>query len=203
MKRTISDLTLILWVCLVILSGCSTQNDHLVHFRSKDPFHPRAGSELLQELKKNLPPDVTPDQFFFNQRKDEMRGSILVDGKNAKEAVMTALRDSPTLALVSTEKASGGGTFMVCFSSCEPFKPSDEAQLLAELKRNLNSQIIPKVLMVRKDCDRMVAWVLVKGNLDKAAVKFAVRQNSNLSLLQVEHWNLATRIASWGRLGEG
>jgi len=192
MKYTVYSVVILL---LAILSGCA-HNKYLVHFRSKEPFRPQVGSELIVEVKRNLPSDVTPEQFFFNKREDEMRGTVLVDGENAKEAVQMAIRTNPMLACGITEKADAGGNFMVCFASCVPFNPSDEDELIAELKQSLNSTIHPKLVRSRKSSDGMVAWVIVKGNLGKTAVKFAIRQSPNLSLLQVERWSLGS-LGSW------
>ena len=74
MKYTVYSVVILL---LAILSGCA-HNKYLVHFRSKEPFRPQVGSELIVEVKRNLPSDVTPEQFFFNKREDEMRGTVLV-----------------------------------------------------------------------------------------------------------------------------
>jgi len=196
MKRALHYLKWALCVWLAILSGCA-HNNYLVHFRSKERFRPQVGSELIMELKKSLPSHVTLEQFFFNKREDEMRGTVVVEGENAREAVQMAIRANSMLAGVITEKAGAGGKFVVCFSSCLPFDPSDEDELFAKLKQRLNSSICPKLVKSRRSSDGMVAWVIVNGNLGKTAVKFAVRQNPNLSLLQVERCNFATRVGLW------
>ena len=181
-------------MCIVLLSGCSMHNKYLVHFRSKEPFYPQDGSELILELRNSLPSDVTPKQFYFNKRKDGMGGAVLVDGENAKEAVKMAIRTNSMLAGGLTEKACAGGKFIIWFSSCLPFNPSDEDELLTELKQHLDSSIHPKLIKSEKSSDSMSAWVIVKGNLGKTAVKSAVGQNPNLSpALQVESWNLTMR----------
>ena len=200
MKTNAAVAILCMWVSIALSTGCAHGTDYLVHFRSQTSFRPRDGSELIAELQKSLPPEIVIQHFFFNHRKEEMRGSVMVAGRRGKGAVLEALRTNPRLRPVITEKAHSGGKSLICFSSSETFKPSDEAQLLKEFKSNLPSVIEPDVLMTRRKGDRIVSWVLVQGNLGRAAAKFAVRQNPNLSLLQVEDWSFPLRFGFWRRM---
>jgi hypothetical protein len=46
--------------------------------------------------------------------------------------------------------------------------------------------IEPTIVRCRRKEDRMTLWIVVQGNFAKEATKFAVYQNPNLKLLQVE-----------------
>lgn len=179
--------------CFVLMTGCASQR-HLVHFRTNETFNPDSGAAMLDELNQGLVTDVVSKNFFFNQRKTEWRGTVLVQNVEAMEVLVAALQANLKLGVVLTEKADAGGKTVVCFSSCAPFEPEHKEQLLAELKGGLHF-CSPQVIKTRKKNDGMVAWVVVKGNLGKAETKFAIRQNPNLTLLQVERWNLATQFA--------
>jgi len=176
----------------VLVSGCATETGYVVHFQSQDPFHPDDPNELLVELTTGLPAGFEIQHFLYQQKPDEMRGIVLVRGSQARDLVRNTIRASPRLRLagVGAEKAHTGGKFLICFTSQPPFAPAGEDDVLAQLQRSLPSDLKPAILRSKHADGRIVLWVSVKGNFGKEAVKFAIRRNPNLKLLQVENMPL-------------
>lgn len=85
------------------------------------------------------------------------------------------------------EEVHWAGESLICFSSKPPFAPDNEDQLLAELERGLPPDIKPVTVRSKDNNGRLTLWVLVKGNFGREMVKFALRQNPHLMLLQVEN----------------
>jgi len=164
----------------------------MVHYRSVLPFHPEDPNALLAELAGSLPSDVPVHYFLYHRRPDEMRGTVLVSGGQARDVVESAVRRNPRLALTGpgTEQVHAQSKSLICFCSQPPFVPEDEDELLAELKRGLICPVPLKVRAARQRGDGMILWVCVIGNFAKEVVKFALREDPNLLLLQVEDASL-------------
>jgi hypothetical protein len=169
----------------VLVSGCVSDTGYLVHFRSQEPFRPGDPNELLAELTGGLPAGIEIQQFLYHRRPDEMRGVVLVRGARARDAVRDAIHGNPRLAGVLSEKAHAGAKSMICFASQPSFAPADENEMLAELRRGLPPGVQPTVAQAKRAESTMTVWVLVNGNFGREAVKFAIRENPNLKLLQV------------------
>ena len=159
----------------------------MIQYRSVAPFHPSDPNELLAELTGRLPAGVEVSHFLYHQRKDETRGLVLVRGVPGRNAVCDAIRNNPKLQLAGPlGKAQAGGKSMICFVSQPPFAPEDENQLLAELQRGLAPSVKPIIARSKREDGKIVLWIVVQGNFGKEAVKYAIYQNPNLKLLQVE-----------------
>jgi hypothetical protein len=176
--------------CLsVLVSGCTTQSDYMVHFRSVAPFRPKDPNELLAELTGKLPAGVEIRHFLYRQRANEIRGIVVVRGVGVCDIMRGTIRDNPRLQLAGPgcERVHSTGKSLICFSSQPPFMPKGAPGLLAELQRGLPPDIRPTVVRSIRGSDRITVWIHVKGNFDREAVKFAIHQNPNLTLLQVEN----------------
>jgi hypothetical protein len=182
-----------------MFSGCTASTEYMVHYRSVPPFHPDDPNELLAELTEELPAGIVIRYFLHQQKQSEMRGIVLVTGGPAGTVVCDAVRRNPRLSLAGpgSEEVHAAGQSLVCLSSRQPFVPADEEELLAELQRGLPPEIKPRILASRRAADSILLWIVVKGNFGKEAVKFALRQNPNLSLLQVEDAPLFPRLSFW------
>ena len=182
------------WAGLVLLSlmglasGCSTGTDYMIPYRSVAPFHPDDPNELLAELTRGLPAGVEVRDFVYHPRANEMRGLVLVRGVRGRKAVCDAIRSNPRLEVtgMGTQGAQGGGQFLICLSSQPPFVPGDKTALLAELRRGLPASVKPTIVRARPKEDGITLWIVVHGNFGKEATKYAIYQNPNLKLLQVE-----------------
>jgi hypothetical protein len=179
---------LMLTFLLIIASGCATSSDFLVQYQSVAPFHPNDPNELLAELTGRLPADVEIHHFLHQQRADHMRGVVFVRSEKERHAVCDSIRTSQRLQLASagTAQAGKGARYLICLSSQPPFAPEDENRLCAELQRPLPPDVKITVVRSRRQDDRITLWLVVTGNYGKEAVKYAIYQNPNLKLLQVE-----------------
>lgn len=172
---------------MLLASGCSGESDYMIQYRSVAPFHPTDPNELLAELTGRLPPGVEIRHFLYHQRASEMRGLVLVRSARGRDAVCDAIRNNPRLQLAGpVGKAQAGGKSLICLVSQPPFVPEDENRLLAELQRGLPPSVRPAIARSKREDGKTVLWIIVQGNFGKEAVKFAIYQNPNLKLLQVE-----------------
>ena len=173
---------------VAMLSGCSAFTDYMVYYQSVPSFDPDDPNELLTELTGGLSDEIEIRSFLYHRRTDEMRGTVLLHGGQARDAVKAAVRSNPRLSLAGPghEEVHSLGEYMICLSSQPPFMPADEKEMLAELQRGLPPKVRPRILASSPDENGLSLYILVKGNFNKEAVKFALRQNPNLRMLQVE-----------------
>ncbi len=54
------------------------------------------------------------------------------------------------------------------------------------MQRGLAPSVKPTLARSRREDGKIVLWIIVQGNFGKEAVKYAIYQNQNLKLLQVE-----------------
>jgi len=190
-------------LCLgMLVSGCTTQSDYMVHYRFVEPFHPKDPNELLAELTGKLPTGIEVRRFLYRQKPDEIRAIVLVRGVGACDTMRDTIRNDPRLQLAGPgcERVHATGKSLICFASQPPFMPNGETELLAELQRRLPPDIRPTIVRSRRRTDGITLWILVKGNFGKEAVKFAIYQNPNLRLLQVENAPLFSCLSMGRRI---
>jgi hypothetical protein len=186
--RRVKAAGVVLLSLIPLSAGCAAHTDYMISYRSVPPFHPADPNELLAELTVNLPPDIEVRHFLYHRRENEMRGIVVVRGDRARDTVWEALRGNPRLGRAGSgpEKADTARKSLICFCSVPPFAPRDPDALLAELKQGLPPGIEPRMVRSRRRDEYMVLWITVRGNFGKEVVKFALRQNPKLELLQVE-----------------
>ena len=179
-----SRFIVILFLTAFLVSGCAGR-PYLTTFKSKAPFQPQTSEQLLTEFKSNLPEDVRIHHFLFKQKKESMRGSVLLKGKHDRDEVRQMLRNNPNLQHVITEPANKG-KYLIAFCSQGTFHPTSVTELMTEFRKDLTSEVRVKLIAAKQKEKSSVAWVLVKGVFAKEVVKHTLRENPNLSPPEVE-----------------
>ena len=179
-----SRVIVILFLTAFLGSGCAGR-PNLTTFESRKPFQPDIGEELLWELKSGLSEEVQIHYFLFKQKKECMRGSVLLRGKRDMNEVREMIRGNPSLRHVITEPANKG-KYLIAFCSIGDFHPKSVAELMDKFQKDLPQKVKVKLIAAKQKEKSTVAWVLVKGVFNKEVIKYTLRENPNLSSAEVE-----------------